>query len=62
MKEWLPIMLGQEAVNKMGLAVLPSGRFTGYNVTIHPGEFYSAENSVSQIRTLQARKKCLYSR
>lgn len=35
--EWLPIMLGQEAVNKMGLAVLPSGRFTGYNVTIHPG-------------------------
>ncbi|GAU92790.1 hypothetical protein RvY_04828 [Ramazzottius varieornatus] len=35
--EWLPMLLGPDAVNKMGLGLLTSGRFTGYNVTIHPG-------------------------
>lgn len=32
------MLLGQDAVNKMGLGLLTSGRFTGYNVTIHPGK------------------------
>ncbi|OQV16359.1 Peroxidasin-like protein [Hypsibius exemplaris] len=35
--EWLPLLLGQDQVSKMGLRVLTSGRFTGYNVSIHPG-------------------------
>ncbi|XP_055337618.1 peroxidase-like [Paramacrobiotus metropolitanus] len=35
--EWLPLLLGEEMMDRVGLRPQAFGRFSGYNISIHPG-------------------------